>query len=337
MKTVALVVGLLAVSSLRGWSQTDVPPDPIKIAPNGKPVPQADPATIALALTAQPKTPPPPPIKWIGWGKVPDGVQTESDIVIGTGGGQPLHAEIGWPKNPPPGLMPAIVWVHGGAWQGESQKPEKADYFATRGYFTASLEYRLAPKAKWPAQIQDLKLGIRWLRANAAKYHVDPNRIGVWGASAGGHLVSCLGTLDDPALEGDGGYPGVSSKVQAVCDWFGPVDFRHGGPGVLFTESFAQNPALHLSASPYVHIKATQPPFLVMQGDKDYTVPYKDSVDFVAAMLQAGAPVEFVTIHNAIHGFGPLKGGPNPGMTMDQIFGRMAEFFDRTLKNNPDL
>jgi len=330
MKRLLLLTILLPLTL---WSQSTIVPDPVKVSPqNGRPIPQADPADIALALTAEPTTPQPPAFVWRGWEKLPDDVQTQTGIVFGTGGGQPLHAEIAWPKNPPPGLMPALIWVHGGAWQGDSQHPNKAAYFASRGYFTASIEYRLAPKTKWPAQIEDCKLGVRWLRANAAKYHVDPDHIGCWGESAGGHLVSCMGTLDDPALEGTGGYPGVSSKVQAVCNWNGPVDFRKGGPGVLFTQSFKENPALHLSASPYVHIKATQPPFLVMHGDKDHTVPYKDSVEFVVAMLKAGAPVEFVTVLNAQHGLGQIDPKVPPSMGIGEVFARMAEFFDKYLK-----
>src|SRR6202012_4574115 len=100
------------------------------------------------------------------------------------------------------------------------------------GYFLASIEYRLRPKYKWPAQIEDCKLAVRWLRANAAKYHIDPDRIGCWGHSAGGHLVACMGTMDDPKLEGTGGYPGVSSKVQAVADFDGVEDFTAYGSGL---------------------------------------------------------------------------------------------------------
>jgi acetyl esterase/lipase len=309
-------------------------PDPFcrAFAQPTHPVPQPDPATLAKAETVELGEPAPPPAKNIGWGKPADGVQTESDVVIGTGGGRPLHAELAYPKIPTKTPMPAIVWIHGGAWQGDSEKPNKMMYFATQGYFVASIEYRLAKEAKWPAQIQDCKLGIRWVRANAAKYNVDPDHIGVVGESAGGHLASCVGTLDDPAMEGDGGFPGVSSKVQAVCDWYGPVDFRNGGPEVLFGVPFSQNPAVYLSASPYVHIKPTNPPFLVIHGDADYTVPYKESVNFVAAMIDAGAPVQFMTIHNGMHGFGAVPGGPKPTVGLDQIFARMTVFFDAHLK-----
>jgi len=334
LKIIPLALALLVTASVCGFGQASPSTTPAKPTPTPRPLIPPDPAALALALTALPKTPQPPAADWWGWQKIPNGVQTESGIVIGTGGGRPLHAEIAYPKNEPKTPMPAIIWIHGGAWQGDSEKPNKAAYFATQGYFTASIEYRLMKEALWPAQIQDCKLGVRWLRANAAKYNVDPNRIACWGASAGGHLASCLGTLDDPALEGDGGYPGVSSKVQAVVDWFGWVDFRDAqGPEGLFGVPYSKNPALHLSGSPYVHVKASEPPFLVIHGDLDTTVQYKQSVDFVAAMLTAGAPVEFIPVHGGVHGFGAPKGFPPPKMRVHEILSRMTEFLDKYLKN----
>jgi acetyl esterase/lipase len=302
MQTFRLTLTLLLSAAIAAVAQTSAPKPP------PKPVPQPDPQTLALAETVEVKTPATAPIDWKGWPQKLPGVQTQSDFVYGTGGGRPLHAELAWPETPSAKPMPAIIWIHGGAWVGQSQKPNFAIYFATRGYFTASIEYRLGGEAKWPAQIQDCKLAVRWLRANAAKYNVDPDHIGVWGQSAGGHLVSCVGTLDDPALEGDGGYPGVSSQVQAVCDWFGPVDFRTEGPFQLFGVHQRDNPALYLSASPYVHIKATQPPFLVVHGDRD------------------------ITVHNAMHGFVTAPGATGISPDRSEILGRMADFFDKYLK-----
>ena len=112
-----------------------------------------------------------------------------------------------------------------GGWIGGTYHWGGIVHLAQTGYFAASIEYRLDNVAKWPAQIEDCKLAVRWLRANAGKYHVDPNRIGVWGGSAGGHLVLCLGTMAEvKEYEGDVGYPGVSSAVQAVVDYYGPTD-----------------------------------------------------------------------------------------------------------------
>src|SRR5476649_877934 len=159
----------------------------------------------------------------------PEGIVALHDVVFGKGGDRDLHAEIAYPKDAK-GPLAAVIYIHGGGWIAGSQKQAPILELAKNGFFAASIEYRLSNVAKWPAQIQDCKLAVRWLRANAAQYHVDPNRIGVWGASAGGHLVTCLGTMADvKAFEGDGGYPGVSSAVQAVVDFYGPTDFDTPG------------------------------------------------------------------------------------------------------------
>src|SRR5579871_3431475 len=176
--------------------------------------------SLAVAAEPSPVTPEPKvtPRPFVA----PPGVELLHDVEIGRGGGRVLHAEIARPINPPPGPMPAIIAVHGGGWAGGTHEFNQAMFLATQGYFTASIEYRLSGEARWPAQIEDCKLGVRWLRANAAKYHIDPERIGCWGGSAGGHLVACLGVMDDPRFEGRGGYPGVSSKVAAVVNFYGP-------------------------------------------------------------------------------------------------------------------
>src|SRR5580693_4221442 len=146
-------------------------------------------------------------------------------VVFGKGGNSDLHADIAWPKDVT-GPLPAIIHIHGGGWVGGTYHGGGIERLAQEGYFAATIEYRLDNVAKWPAQIQDCKCAVRWLRANAAKYNVDPNRIGVIGESAGGHLVACLDTMDGVKdYEGDGGWTGVSSAVQAVVDYYGPTDF----------------------------------------------------------------------------------------------------------------
>ena len=182
--------------------------------------------------TANPAPAYPPP---------PEGIVVLHDVVTGKGGTQDLHAEIAYPRNAATPLA-AVIYIHGGGWIGGSQRQSPIPELAKAGYFAASIEYRLSNAAKWPAQIQDCKLGVRWLRANATKYHVDPDRIGVWGASAGGHLVACLGTMADvKEYEGDGGYPGVSSAVQAV------VKIRTSGKAAApFSTS---RPAIHPCSS----------------------------------------------------------------------------------------
>jgi acetyl esterase/lipase len=216
-------------------------------------------------------------------------------------------------------------------------------HLALYGYFAASIEYRLDGVAKWPAQIQDCKLGVRWLRANAQRYHVDPNRIGAWGSSAGGHLVACLGTMGDvKEYEGDGGYPGISSTVQAVVDFYGPTNLTNQVPDVITSDvmhlaerllgtTYLQNPELWKSASPLAQVKAGDPPMLIVQGDSDHIVLKGQSIDFADALTKAGVPNQLILVKNGDHDFKPL-----PGTTIDpsneDIQKAVIAFLDKYLK-----
>ena len=261
-------------------------------------------------LHAQSPAPPPPPA-----------IVVLHDVVIGQGGGRDLHAEVAYPKDAKK-LLPAVIYIHGGGWRIGSQKQGPFEELARDGYFCASIEYRLTGEAKWPAQIEDYKLSVRWLRANAAKYGVDPNRIGAWGDSAGAHLVSCLATTADlKELEGTGGYPGVSSAVQVAIDYFGPSDFTAASfndPGgvrgmeELFGVPREQNPNLWKSGSPAALVKAGDPPILLVHGLADQSVSVEQSILFDAALTKAGVPHRLVLVKNADHGFKPL-----PGTTID--------------------
>jgi acetyl esterase/lipase len=271
-------------------------------------------------------------------------VDIQGPVAIGKGGDKVINAYIAQPKNPPPGLMPAIIYIHGGGWRKGFAKSNEAVFLVPHGYFTASIDYRLDDVAPWPAQIEDCKLGVRWLRANAARYHVDPNRIGCMGHSAGGHLVNCLGTMDDPSLEGDGGYPGVSSKVQAVVALEGPTNFDAtlGPDKPAFTNAglldnllggtFAQKPDAWKQASPLGWVKAGDPPFLVVHGDHDVTVPYSQAVEFVAALKNAGVPAQLLTVRNGSHMIVPGPGLPPTEPSAQQIRDDIAAFFDKILK-----
>ena len=289
---------------------------------------------LALPVTASAQTPAPAATA------PPPGIAVAHDVVFGKGGDRDLHAELAYPANPVAPL-PAVIYVHGGGWVGGSQKQSPIIMLAKAGYFAASIEYRLSTVAKWPAQIQDCKLGVRWLRANAARYHVNPDRIGVWGESAGGHLVACLGTMAEvKAYEGDGGYPAVSSAVQAVVDFYGPTDFTHPGnyspQAIQFTDELFgvpqdQNPNLWKSGSPLAYVKAGDPPMLLVHGDADTLVPLAQSTVFDAALTQAGVPHQLIIVKNAGHGFNHPA-----GTTIDpsraEIHQDVVAFFDKYLK-----
>lgn len=270
----------------------------------------------------------------------PEGIVVLHDVVIGKGGNHDLHAEIAYPKNAVTPL-PAIVFIHGGGWISGSYKPSPILHLAQTGYFAASIEYRLSNVAKWPAQIQDCKLGVRWVRANAAQYHVDPNHIGAWGSSAGGHLVACLGTMADvKEYEGEGGFPSVSSAVQAVVDYYGPTDFTSpdihtsqatGDIQRLFGVPLEQNLNIWKSGSPLAYVKAGDPPMLLVHGDSDSLVPLAQSTAFDEALTKAGVPHQFLIVKNAGHSF-----TPNPGTTIDpsstDIQKAVDAFFAKYLK-----
>jgi acetyl esterase/lipase len=272
--------------------------------------------------------------------KVPDSIEAPPEMVFGNAGGVDLHAFIAYPKNSA-GLLPAIINIHGGGWTHGSPDERTAVGMAGHGYFGASIEYRLSNVAKWPAQIEDCKLAVRWLRANAAQYHVDPNRIGVFGGSAGGYLVACLATMADQKQYDVGAYPDVSSAAQAVVDFFGPVDFTipsHYPPNTadllqrLMGMPFAQNPDAWKSASPVFFVKAGDPPVLIVQGEVDHTVPAAQSIEFDAALAKAGVEHQLIMVKNADHGFRPNPAGSKIDPTNAQINAAVYAFFAKHLK-----
>ncbi len=233
--------------------------------------------------------------------------------------------------------LPLIIWVHGGAWLG-GDKAQCPALGATRnGYAVASINYRLSQEAIFPAQIEDCKGAIRFLRAHAKEYNLDDKRFGVWGSSAGGHLVALLGTSGDVQdLEGKvGGNEDFSSRVQAVCDWFGPTDFmkigdfpsnlKHNAPespeSKLIGGAILENKEKVARANPITYLTKDDPPFLIMHGDKDMTVPLNQSELLRDALQNAKMDVQYQVIEGAGHGFG----GP-------QIIQTVRAFFDKHLK-----
>lgn len=234
------------------------------------------------------------------------------------------------------GPLPLIVWVHGGAWLGGSKKNCPATRFLRKGYAVASINYRLSQHAIFPAQIVDCKAALRWLRANSNQYGLDAKRIGVWGSSAGGHLVALLGTAGDIKEFDKGPNLKISSRVQAVCDYFGPTDFtkigrfpskiRHDAPdspeSKLIGGPVQENKEACQHANPITYVTKDDPPFLIVHGDKDQSVPHNQSQLLYEALKKAGVKVNFHTVNGAGHG--RFK-SPDVDKMVD-------DFFDRHLK-----
>jgi len=239
-------------------------------------------------------------------------VEIQKDIVYGKGGEEDLKLDLATPK----GLdhaVPGIIWIHGGAWQGGSKNEFEVLIrdSAKAGYVAVSIGYRLAPKHIFPAQVEDSKCAVRWFRANAERLHVDPNRIGVVGSSAGAHLAMMLGVTDSgDGLEGSGGSAETSSRVQAVVSYAGPTNLLSEYPNVSkgLLATFLGGPVKDRQdearrASPITYVNAGDPPMLLIQGTKDPLVPHAQAFEMAEALTKAGAPGRVEILLGEGHGW----------------------------------
>ena len=214
--------------------------------------------------------------------------------------------------------LPLIIWIHGGAWMEGSKDSGVPLEYLSDGYAVASINYRLSRHAIFPAQIEDCKAAVRRLRALADKLNLDPDRFGVWGPSAGGHLAAMLGTTGDVNEFDVGMDLEFSSRVQAVVDYFGPTDFLqmddhrlpdgqvHNDPNspesLLVGGDIRENKDKVAKANPITYVTKDDPPFLIVHGDKDPFVPHHQSELLEAALKKTGVPVTFYTVKGAGHG-----------------------------------
>lgn len=275
-------------------------------------------------------------------GQAFDSIEILKDIEIGKVGNRVLHADIARPKTLPADPMPAVMWIHGGAWSsGSHHEMQQTVELAKHGYLVISVEYRLIDEAIWPAQIEDCKLGVRWLRENAAKYNVNPDRIGCWGTSAGGHLAALMGvTANKLELEGNGGSKGFSSRVQAVVDFCGPTVFD-GRPEtyISYTDKMAggtyqERPNVYKQMSPLESVHPNACPFLIVNGEKDATVPVYHAQLMTEALKRVKVPVELIIVKNAVHGytFASPAGSPPAQPSQSEIDATVLKFLDVNLK-----
>jgi acetyl esterase/lipase len=273
-----------------------------------------------------------------------DGVTTQRNITYCTAGGEALKMDLFLPKSGN-GPAPVVVYIHGGSWVGgdKFEVGLAGNELAKKGYVVASINYRLGPKHKWPAQIQDAKCAVRYLRASARQYNLDPNRIAAWGSSAGGHLAALLGLTDASAgFDNSGQYLDQSSRVQAVVDMFGPTDlnaydpdkFSKGVGQAVFGVTRDQPEARELlrRASPITYAaNGAGVPFLILHGDKDSLVPLSQSQALYDRLRASRTQAELVVVKNGEHGFRPTGGQIDP--TTGQIRNMIDNFLDRTLGN----
>lgn len=259
-------------------------------------------------------------------GMAPEGVRKLAELDY-VGGGNPRQMlDLYLPEKPAAGKLPVVCWIHGGGWKNgskESGAGKLARLVATGKYAGVALNYRLTGEAPWPAQIHDCKAAIRWIRGQAEERGLDPDRIAVWGSSAGGHLVAMLGVSQGVAgLEGElGAFRGESSAVKCVVDFFGPTDLLamdaqgstmdHNGAGspesLLVGGPVQERAETARQASPLRHVSQDDAPALLVHGTEDPLVPFAQSVELAKALKQAGVPAAMLTVEGGGHGqgFGP--------------------------------
>lgn len=337
-----VVLGLSAMAALAAawimaataWAQPGPPPPPPP--PDQPPAQQGTPASGQPGASGEARR-----VRWSQQVRLPKDVVVTKDIEYARAGDLPLRLDLYVPQSAPK-PRPLVVWIHGGGWRTGSKEQCRATPLVQHGYVVASINYRLTHEGRWPAQIEDCKAAIRWLRSQADVYGIDPQRIGVWGSSAGGHLAAMLGTSGDvKELEGALGNLDRSSRVQAVCDWCGPSDltamaaqapkrgqsdpnapdapeaFLLGGPVRDLLDKAR-------AASPITYVTPDDPPFLIMHGDNDRVVPYQQSVLLDEALRKAGVESKLHTVAGGGHAFG--------GQALHEM---VLDFFDRHLKSRP--
>lgn len=260
------------------------------------------------------------------------------DIVYSRPPQRDLRLDLRMPAAGGGGRPPLVLYIPMGGMRG-CRKETAPTWLLEHGFAMASIECRVSSEVQAPEQVYDCKAAVRWLRAHAGEYGYTPEAIGVWGHSAGGLLAAMIGATGDlPALEGSGGTPGVSSRVQAVCDECGaPHDFTWFARTDIKTRfaPVAENLRLYLgrpvedcmdfarAMSPATYVSSRCPPMLLIHGDQDGIVPVEETREFARTLASAGVDTTLKVLPGAGHGW-------DEALTRDDI----VAFFKRTLRSS---
>lgn len=258
-----------------------------------------------------------------------------------------LHLDLYLPVGPTPaGGRPVVLALPGGGWRWVSRGDlgTSASQLTNYGYAVAVADYTYSGgtpgTSVWPTNLNDVRSAVRWLKGNAGKYGIDPNRVAVWGESAGGNLAALVGTFpDDPSAPAPrvrsrgNAFGGTSARVQAVIDFYGPADltalYRDAPKSQAYLNTFLggtpdQVPDRYIAASPVTHVDASSPPFLIEQGVGDTAVPQAQAAELADRLTAAGVPVT-LQYQYAGHGF---RFQPSPGV---DLLPTMLAFLDSSL------
>jgi len=277
---------------------------------------------------------------------VPDDIELIKDVSYSTDTNPKHRLDILRLKNGPKGPLPVIVWIHGGGFVNGSKDDGYGHLvrFVRRGYLGVTIDYRFAYEMPFPAQLQDCKCAIRFLRAHAKQYNLDPEHIGVWGASAGGNLVAMLGVTGGvKAFEGNGGWQDQSSRVQAVVDYYGmtdflkiyelakagkstarflPMDGKESISHLLGVSKYFEHPDLCRQASPTTYASKDDPPFYIFHGDQDPLTNWSQGELLNDVLRKAGVESDFYLVKGGKHGW-PARA---------DVDDKIDAFFDKHLK-----
>lgn len=271
---------------------------------------------------------------------IPESVQAKLDIAYVLTEPHPRQRlDIYLPKQASEQPRPLVIWIHGGGWRAGNRFPCPAVFLTQHGYAVASVGYRLSDAAIFPAQVHDCKLAIAYLREHAQEWNLDPKRFGVWGSSAGGHLTALVGTSGGADELTPDGIDASAADVQAACDYFGPTnlllmdaqsdensrmvhDADDSPESKLLGGPLQQQTDLAKMANPITYVDKSDPPFLIVHGDKDPLVPHQQSRILHAALTANGVSAELVIVPGGGHG---------PFRDPEQLE-RVRSFFDAALK-----